>query len=143
MNFPDTTILHPDHPPSGFTTPDWQFAAVPYGNEYMIIADGKQLELCPTRELACIRLEQLKNSHRPLKKGTKTPAKQNCKKKAKTPSGGKGSKTTKPSATKTSTKKPKSPPPKTAAEKPKPKSKKRTVAKPSTLPSNPLLDALS
>jgi len=129
MNFPDTTILHPDHPPSGFTTPDYQFAAVPFGNEYMIIAEGKQLELCPTRELACIRLEQLKNSHRPLKKGTKTPVQPKSKKKAKTPSGRKVSQKTKPKAT--------------TGTKTKPKSKTRTVPKPSTKTSNPLLDALS
>jgi len=129
MNFPDTTILHPDHPPSGFTTPDYQFAAVPFGNEYMIIANGMQLELCPTRELACIRLEQLKNSHRTLKTGTKTPVQSKSQKKAKTPSGRKGSQVTKPTGRGGSSK--------------KPKSNSRTVAKPSTKTSNPLLDALS
>jgi len=131
MNFPDTTILHPDHPPSGFVTPDWQFAAVPYGNEYIIIADGKQLELCHSRELACIRLEQLKNSHRTRKGGTRTPVKQNCKKKAKTPSGGKGSKTRDPSISSDTTKNAKSNP------------GKKPITEVSTILSNPLLDALS
>lgn len=129
MMFPNTSILDPDNGPTGFTTPDFQFAAVPYGNQYMIIAEGKQLEVVKTRKLAEIRLEQLKNSHRTRKKGTKTPVQPKSQKKAKTPSGRKGSQGTKPKATKGSPT--------------KPKSKSVPAKKPHTLHPNPLLDALS
>jgi len=129
MMFPNTSILDPDNGPTGFTTPDFQFAAVPFGKEYMIIADGQQLEVVKTRALAGIRLEQLKNSHRKLKTGTKTPVSQKSQKKAKPSSGRKGSQGSKPKATKGSTA--------------KPKSKSVTVKKPHTLHPNPLLDALS
>jgi hypothetical protein len=129
MMFPNTSILDPDNGPTGFTTPDFQFAAVPFGNKYMIIADGQQLEVVKTRALAEIRLEQLKNSHRKLKTGTKTPVSQKSQKKAKTPSGRKGSQGSKPKATKGSTA--------------KPKSKSVPIKKPHTLHPNPLLDALS
>ena len=129
MMFPNTSILDPDNGPTGFTTPDFQFAAVPFGNQYMIIADGQQLEVVKTRALAGIRLEQLKNSHRKLKTGTKTPVSQKSQKKAKPSSGRKGSQGSKPKATKGSTA--------------KPKSKSVTVKKPHTLHPNPLLDALS
>jgi hypothetical protein len=129
MMFPNTSILDPDNGPTGFTTPDFQFAAVPFGKEYMIIADGQQLEVVKTRALAEIRLEQLKNSHRKLKTGTKTPVSQKSQKKAKPSSGRKGSQGSKPKATKGSTA--------------KPKSKSVTVKKPHTLHPNPLLDALS
>ena len=96
MMFPNTSILDPDNGPTGFTTPDFQFAAVPFGNKYMIIADGQQLEVVKTRALAEIRLEQLKNSHRTRKTGTKTPVQPKSQKKAKTPSGRKGSQGSKP-----------------------------------------------
>lgn len=129
MNFPDTTILHPDHPPSGFTTPDFQFAAIPFGNEYMIIAEGQQLEVVKTRKLAETRLEQLKNSKPKLKKGTKTPVQPKSKKNQKTAPGRKGSQGSKPKATKGSN--------------PKTKSKSVTKSKPSTKSTNPLMDALS
>ena len=129
MMFPNTSILDPDNGPTGFTTPDFQFAAIPFGNQYMIIADGKQLEVVKTRKLAEIRLEQLKNSHRTRKTGTKTPVQPKSQKKAKTPSGRKGSQGTKPKATKGSPT--------------KPKSKSVPVKKPHTLHPNPLLDALS
>jgi hypothetical protein len=129
MNIPDPTILHPDHPPSGFTTPDFQFAAIPFGNQYMIIADGQQLEIVDTRQLAGIRLEQLKSSHRALKKGTTTPKSQKSQKKAKTSSGHKGSQGSKPVAARGSTA--------------KPKSKSPPIKKPASLHPNPLLDALS
>lgn len=129
MMFPNTSILDPDNGPTGFTTPDFQFAAVPFGNQYMIIADGQQLEVVKTRALAEIRLEQLKNSHRKLKKGTKTPVSQKSQKKAKPSSGRKGSQGSKPKATKGSTA--------------KPKSKSVPIKKPHTLHPNPLMDALS
>lgn len=129
MNFPNTSILDPDNGPTGFTTPDFQFAAIPFGNQYMIIAEGKQLEVVKTRKLAEIRLEQLKNSHRTRKTGTKTPVQPKSQKKAKTPSGRKGSPGTKPKATKGSPT--------------KPKSKSVPAKKPHTLHPNPLLDALS
>jgi hypothetical protein len=129
MMFPNTSILDPDNGPTGFTTPDFQFAAVPFGNQYMIIADGQQLEVVDTRQLAEIRLEQLKNSHRKLKKGTKTPVQPKSQKKAKTPSGRKGSQGSKPTSKGGSPK--------------KPKSKSVTTKKPHTLHPNPLLDALS
>ena len=129
MNFPNTSILDPDNGPTGFTTPDFQFAAVPYGNQYMIIADGQQLEVVDTRQLAEIRLEQLKNSHRVRKTGSKTPVQPKSQKKAKTPSGQQGSQGPKPKATKGSPA--------------KPKSKSVTKPKPHTLHPNPLLDALS
>jgi hypothetical protein len=129
MMFPNTSILDPDNGPTGFTTPDFQFAAVPFGNQYMIIADGQQLEVVKTRKLAEIRLEQLKNSHRTRKTGTKTPVNQKSQKKAKPSSGRKGSQGSKPKATKGSTA--------------KPKSKSVPVKKPHTLHPNPLLDALS
>lgn len=129
MMFPNTSILDPDNGPTGFTTPDFQFAAVPFGNQYMIIADGQQLEVVDTRQLAEIRLEQLKNSHRVRKTGSKTPVQPKSQKKAKTPSGRKGSQGSKPKATKGSTA--------------KPKSKGVTVKKPHTLHPNPLMDALS
>ena len=129
MMFPNTSILDPDNGPTGFTTPDFQFAAVPFGNKYMIIADGQQLEVVKTRALAEIRLEQLKNSHRKLKTGTKTPVSQKSQKKAKPSSGRKGSQGSKPKATKGSTA--------------KPKSKSVSIKKPHTLHPKPLLDALS
>lgn len=129
MMFPNTSILDPDNGPTGFTTPDFQFAAIPFGKEYMIIAEGQQIEVVKTRQLAEIRLEQLKNSHRVLKTGSKTPVQPKSQKKAKTPSGRKGSQGSKPKATKGSTT--------------KPKSKGVTVKKPHTLHPNPLLDALS
>jgi hypothetical protein len=129
MMFPNTSILDPDNGPTGFTTPDFQFAAVPFGNQYMIIADGQQLEVVDTRQLAEIRLEQLKNSHRVRKTGSKTPVSQKSQKKAKPSSGRKGSQGSKPKATKGSPA--------------KPKSKSVTTKKPHTLHPNPLLDALS
>ena len=129
MMFPNTSILDPDNGPTGFTTPDFQFAAIPFGNKYMIIAEGKQLEVVKTRKLAEIRLEQLKNSHRTRKTGTKAPVQPKSQKKAKTPSGRKGSQGTKPKATKGSPT--------------KPKSKSVPAKKPHTLHPNPLLDALS
>jgi hypothetical protein len=129
MMFPNTSILDPDNGPTGFTTPDFQFAAVPFGNQYMIIADGQQLEVVKTRALAEIRLEQLKNSHRVRKTGTKTPVSQKSQKKAKPSSGRKGSQGSKPKATKGSPA--------------KPKSKSVPIKKPHTLHPNPLMDALS
>jgi hypothetical protein len=129
MMFPNTSILDPDNGPTGFATDDFQFAAVPFGNQYMIIADGQQLDVVKTRALAEIRLEQLKNSHRKLKKGTKTPVQPKLQKKAKTPSGRKGSQGSKPTSKGGSTA--------------KPKSKSVTVKKPHTLHPNPLMDALS
>ena len=140
MMYPNTSILDPDNGPTGFTTPDFQFAAVPYGNQYMIIAEGQQLEVVDTRQLAEIRLEQLKNSHRTRRKGTKTPAPPKSQKNTKkTPvSGGKrGSKTT-TSGVKTK------PTTKGGAAPQKPiKPRGVTVKKPNTLHPNPLLDALS
>jgi hypothetical protein len=129
MMFPNTSILDPDNGPTGFTTPDFQFAAVPYGNQYMIIADGQQLEVVDTRQLAEIRLEQLKNSHRVRKTGIKTPVQPKSQKKAKTAPGQKGSQGSKPTSRGGSPK--------------KPKSNRVTKAKPHTLDPNPLLDALS
>jgi hypothetical protein len=129
MMFPNTSILDPDNGPTGFTTPDFQFAAVPFGNQYMIIADGQQLEVVDTRQLAEIRLEQLKNSHRVRKTGSKTPVQPKSQKKAKTPSGRKGSQGSKPTSKGGSPK--------------KPKSKRVTTKKPHALHPNPLLDALS
>ena len=127
--YPNTSILDPDNGPTGFTTPDFQFAAVPYGNQYMIIAEGQQLEVVDTRQLAEIRLEQLKNSHRVLKTGTKTPVQPKSQKKAKTSSGRKGSQGSKPTNQGGSQK--------------KSKSKGGTIKKPHTLHPNPLMDALS
>jgi hypothetical protein len=129
MNISNTSILNPDNGPTGFTTPDFQFAAIPFGNQYMIIADGQQLEVVNTRQLAAIRLEQLKSSHRAMKKGTTTPKSQKSQKKAKTPSGQKGSEGPKPVVARGSTT--------------KPKSKNVPVKKPASLHPNPLLDALS
>jgi hypothetical protein len=129
MMYPNETILHPDNGPSGFTTSDYQFAAVPFGKKYMIIAQGQQLEVVKNRAIAETRLEQLKNSHRKLTKGTKTPVQPKSQKKTKTPSGQQGSQGSKPKATKGSTA--------------KPKSKSVTIQKPHTLHPNPLLDALS
>lgn len=129
MMFPNTSILDPDNGPTGFATDDFQFAAIPFGKKYMIIANGQQLEVVKTRQLAEIRLEQLKNSHRKIKKGTKTPVQPKSQKKAKTPSGQQGSQGSKPKATKGSPS--------------KPKSKSVTAKKPYTLHPNPLLDALS
>ena len=131
MMYPNTSILDPDNGPTGFTTPDYQFAAVPYGNQYVIIAEGQQLEVVDTRALAEIRLEQLKNSHRKLKTGTKTPVQSKSQKKTKTPSAHKGSQGSKPtsrggSATKKQT-----------------KPRGVTKSKPSTKSTNPLMDALS
>jgi hypothetical protein len=129
MSFPNTSILDPDNGPTGFATDDFQFAAIPFGKKYMIIADGQQLEVVKNRQLAEIRLEQLKNSHRKLKTGTKTPVRPKSKKKAKTPSGPLGSGEANLVATKD--------PPK------KPKSKSVPAKKPASLHPNPLLDALS
>ena len=128
MMFPNTSILDPDNGPTGFATDDFQFAAIPFGKKYMIIANGQQLEVVKTRQLAEIRLEQLKNSHRKIKKGTKTPVQPKSQKKAKTPSGQQGSQGTKPKATKGSTA--------------KPKSKSVITKKPNVLHPNPLMDAL-
>ena len=140
MMYPNTSILDPDNGPTGFTTPDFQFAAVPYGNQYIIIAEGQQLEVVDTRALAEIRLEQLKNSHRTRRKGTKTPAPPKSQKKAKktpAPSAGKGSKTT-TSGVKTK-------PTNTGGAAPQKPIKPRSVTtkKPHTLHPNPLMDALS
>jgi len=150
MMYPNETILHPDNGPSGFATSDFQFAAVPFGNQYMIIAQGQQLEVVKTRALAGIRLEQLKNSHRKLTKGTKTPApvkSQKKQKKTPAPSGVRGSKTTTGSVgtgqrgsgvpVRESSK----------ASAPKqtkkiPNGKTKPISKPSTKSTNPLLDAL-
>jgi hypothetical protein len=132
MMYPNQTILHPDNGPSGFTTNDFQFAAIPFGNQYMIIAQGQQLEVVKTRALAEIRLEQLKNSHRKLTKGTNTPVQVKSPKKQKktpVPTGVRGTKTTTGSVGK-------NPP-----SKPQP-TKTKPISKPSILNSNPLLDAL-
>ena len=48
MMFPNTSILDPDNGPTGFATDDFQFAAIPFGKKYMIIADGQQLEVVKT-----------------------------------------------------------------------------------------------
>jgi hypothetical protein len=132
MMYPNETILHPDNGPSGFTTSDYQFAAVPFGKKYMIIAQGQQLEVVKNRAIAETRLEQLKNSHRKLTKGTNTPAPVKSPKKPKTtpvPTGVRGTKTTTGSdGGKT-------------LSKPKP-TKTKPVHKPAILNSNPLLDAL-
>jgi hypothetical protein len=128
MNFPNTSILDPDNGPTGFATDDFQFAAIPFGKKYMIIADGQQLEVVKNRQLAEIRLEQLKNSHRKLKRGTMTPVSQKSQKNTKTSSGPKGSRGSKPVAARGSTTKPK---PRSAA-----------MKKPTSLHPNPLLDAL-
>lgn len=129
MNFPNTSILDPDNGPTGFATDDFQFAAIPFGKKYMIIADGQQLEVVKNRSIAETRLEQLKNSHRKIKKGTMTPVPPKSQKKAKTPSGQQGSQGSKSKAVQ-------DPPT-------KPKSKSVTVKKPHTLHPNPLMDALS
>ena len=129
MMYPNTSILDPDNGPTGFVTDDFQFAAIPFGNQYMIIAQGQQLEVVKTRALAEIRLEQLKNSHPKLKTGTRTPVSQKSQKNTKTSSGRKGSQDSKPMAAKGSIA--------------KPKSKRVTTKKPTTLHPNPLLDALS
>jgi len=134
MMFPNTSILDPDNGPTGFTTPDFQFAAVPYGNQYIIIADGQQLEVVDTRQLAEIRLEQLKNSHRVRKKGTTTPVQPKSKKKAKTAPGQQGSRVPEREETKVAA---------TKQNKKTPSGNTRTKPKPSTKPTNPLLDALS
>lgn len=133
MMYPNTSILDPDNGPTGFATADFQFAAVPYGNQYMIIAEGQQLEVVDTRALAEIRLEQLKNSHRKLKTGSKTPVQSKSQKKAKTPSGRKGSQGSKPTNRGGSPKKTKT----------KTKTRNVPVKKPHTLHPNPLMDALS
>jgi hypothetical protein len=127
--YPNTSILDPDNGPTGFATADFQFAAIPFGNQYMIIAEGKQLDVVDTRQLAEIRLEQLKKSKPRLKKGTKTPAPPKSQKKAKTPSGRKGSQGSKPTSKGGSRK--------------SPKSRSVPAKKPHTLHPNPLLDALS
>jgi len=132
MMYPNQTILHPDNGPTGFTTPDFQFAAVPFGKKYMIIAQGQQLEVVKTRVIAEKRLEQLKNSHRKLTKGTNTPAPVKSPKKPKTtpvPTGVSESKTTTDGAADKTLSKPKP-------------TKTKPVHKPSILNSNPLLDAL-
>ena len=129
MNFPNTSILDPDNGPTGFATDDFQFAAIPFGKKYMILAKGQQLEVVKTRRLAEIRLEQLKNSHPKLQKGTTTPVRPKSRKKAKTPSGPLVSEEANPVTTKD--------PPK------KPKSKSMPAKNPTTLHPNPLLDALS
>jgi hypothetical protein len=132
MMYPNQTILHPDNGPSGFATNDFQFAAIPFGNQYMIIAQGQQLEVVKTRALAEIRLEQLKNSHRKLTKGTNTPVQVKSPKKQKKtplPTGVRGTKTTTGSVGKKTL--PKLQPTKT-----------KPTSKPSILNSNPLLDAL-
>ena len=129
MSFPNTSILDPDNGPTGFATDDFQFAAIPFGKKYMILAKGQQLEVVKTRQLAEIRLEQLKKAHPKLQTGSKTPVQPKSRKKAKTPSGRKGSQGTKPKATKGSPT--------------KPKSKSVPAKKPHTLHPNPLLDALS
>lgn len=140
MIYPNTSILDPDNGPTGFTTPDFQFAAIPFGKEYMIIADGQQLEVVKTRQLAEIRLEQLKNSHRTLKKRTKTPAPSKSQKKSKTAPGQQGSRVPDQEDSV-------SPAPKKGKKIPNgktkpPKSKSVTVKKPYTLHPNPLMDAL-
>lgn len=97
MIFPNTSILDPDNGPTGFATPDFTMAAVPIcgTKKYMIIAFGKQHEVCKDRKTAEIKLEQLHNASRKRRKGTKTPAKPKLKKnknmKLLHPCGGKGS----------------------------------------------------
>ena len=87
MMFPNTSILDPDNGPTGFATDDFQFAAVPFGKKYMILAKGQQLAVVKTRQLAEIRLEQLEKSHPKLPKGTRTPVQPKSRKNKKTPSG--------------------------------------------------------
>lgn len=129
MMYPNTSILDPDNGPTGFVTDDFQFAAIPFGKKYMILAKGQQLEVVKTRQLAEIRLEQLKKSHPKLQTGSKTPVQPKSRKKAKTPSGPLVSEEANLVTTKD--------PPK------KPKSKSVPVKKPASLHPNPLLDALS
>ena len=129
MSFPNTSILDPDNGPTGFATDDFQFAAIHFGKKYMILAKGQQLEVVKTRQLAEIRLEQLKNAHPKLQKCTTTPVRPKSRKKAKTPSGPLVSEETNLVAVKDTPK--------------KPKSKSVTVKKPAALHPNPLLDALS
>ncbi len=128
MKFPNKSILDPDNGPTGFATDDFQFAAIPFGNQYMIIADGQQLEVVKNRQLAEIRLEQLKNSHRKLKTGTKTPVSQKSQKNTKPSSGPRGSQGPKPTSRGGSV--------------PKPKSKSTSIKNPKNLHPNPLIDAL-
>lgn len=129
MNFPNKSILDSDNGPTGFATDDFQFAAIPCGKKYMILVNGQQLELVKTRQLAEIRLEQLKNSHPKLNKGTSTPTQPKRPKKSKTPSGSLEFGETKPEIIKKPVR--------------KLKSKSVPVKKLATFNSSPLLDALS
>jgi len=127
--YPNKSILDPDNGPTGFATDDFQFAAIPFGKKYMILAKGQQLEVVKTRQLAEIRLEQLKNAHPKLQKGTTTPVRPKSRKKAKTPSGPLESEETNLVTVKDGSK--------------KPKPKSVPAKNPHTLDPNPLLDALS
>ena len=129
MMFPNKSILDSDNGPTGFATDDFQFAAIPCGKKYMILVNGQQLELVKTRQLAEIRLEQLKNSHPKLKKGISTPAQPKTRKKPKTPSGSLEFEEAKPEIIKKPVR--------------KLKSKSVPVKKLATFNSSPLLDALS
>ena len=137
MMFPNTSILDPDNGPTGFATDDFQFAAVPFGKKYMILANGQQLAVVKTRQLAEIRLEQLEKSHPKLPKGTRTPVQSKSRKNTKTPSGPLVS----PTLDDTVREDLRVPAPKSS--KNVPSGNKKPVDELSTTTSNPLLDALS
>ena len=137
MSFPNTCFLDPDNGPTGFATDDFQFAAVPFGKKYMILANGQQLAVVKTRQLAEIRLEQLEKSHPKLPKGTRTPVQSKSRKNTKTPSGPLVSPTPNVPVREDL----RVPTPKST--KNVPSGNKKPVDELSTTTSNPLLDALS
>lgn len=54
MNQPtNSNILTPNPGPLGFVVgKNWEYAAVPYGNQLMIIHNGQQLKVCRTESSA-------------------------------------------------------------------------------------------
>jgi hypothetical protein len=49
MNIPNYGLLNPKpSEPSGYVTKDEMWAAVPFGNKFMILHNGEQIHVCQT-----------------------------------------------------------------------------------------------
>ena len=127
----NSSMLHPTTV-RDYISPDGMWCVLPCGKKWMIIHNGKQLELATSFDIAMRKLDKMKKSQSKSQRRPKTPAKQKSTKKQNKqllhPSGGKGSQTPKVSAKLRTS--------------PSPKSKRVTTPKPSPSTGNPLLDAL-
>ena len=127
----NSSMLHPTTV-RDYISPDGMWCVLPCGKKWMIIHNGRQLELATSFDIAMLKLDKMKKSQSKPQRRPKTPAKPKSTKKQNKqllhPSGGKGSKRVKTTVRQTTRN--------------LPKSKGVTITKPSRSTGNPLLDAL-